>query len=181
MTRDTERRERAAVAATLSDAGLLDRVRAAAGREVGDPLNNPHDNVKLREQFDLTVEFTHSTVFAFNDDGVCAALKTTAPDAPAWARRAACVAVASMWTPAIGKAYHARSRPTPPSAERREPDAGGFAPIPGGGAVLYKPYGGPYRWPEVDRRQHPANNVKPIVERRQGPRSDSYFARLAEQ
>lgn len=34
-------------------------------------------------------------------------------------------------------------------------------------------------WPEVDRRQHPANNVRPLVERR-GPRSDSYFARLAD-
>lgn len=102
-------RERAAIAAALSDAGLLDRVRAVAGGAVGDPLNNPHDSVKLREQFDLTVEFTHSTVFAFNDDGVCAALKTAAPDAPSWARRAACVAVASMWTPAIGKAARAAS------------------------------------------------------------------------
>ena len=102
-------REKAAIAATLSDAGLLDRVRAVAGRDVGDPLNNAQDSVTLREQFDLTVEFTHSTVFAFNDDGVCAALKTTAPDAPAWARRAACVAVASMWTPAIGRAARAAS------------------------------------------------------------------------
>lgn len=102
-------RERAAIAATLSDAGLLDRVRAVAGGAVGDPLNNPHDSVKLIAQFDLTVEFTHSTVFAFNDDGVCAALKTAAPDAPSWARRAACVAVASMWTPAIGKAARAAS------------------------------------------------------------------------
>ena len=81
-------REKAAIAATLSDAGLLDRVRAVAGRDAGDPLNNAQDSVRLREQFDLTVEFTHSSVMAFNDDGVCAALKTTAPDAPAWARRA---------------------------------------------------------------------------------------------
>ena len=44
-------REKAAIAATLSDAGLLDRVRAVAGGAVGDPLNNPHDSVKLREQF----------------------------------------------------------------------------------------------------------------------------------
>jgi hypothetical protein len=96
-------REKSAIAATLSDAGLLDRVRAVAGRDVGDPINNPQDSVKLREQFGLIVEFTHSTVFAFNDDGIEAALRTTAPEAPSWARRAACVAVASMWTPAIGK------------------------------------------------------------------------------
>lgn len=97
-------KELAAIASTLSDAGLLDRVRAVAGRDVGDPLNNPQDSVKLREQFSLTVEFTHRSVFAFNDYGVCAALPTMFPDAPSWARRAACVAVASMWTPAIGKA-----------------------------------------------------------------------------
>lgn len=101
-------RERA-IAATLSDAGLLDRVRAVAGCSVGDPLNNQRDSAKLREQFDLTVEFTHSTVFARNSAGVCAALKTAAPDAPSWARRAACVAVASMWTPEIGKAARAAS------------------------------------------------------------------------
>lgn len=102
-------REKAAIAATLSEAGLLDRVRAVAGRSIGDPLNNPHDSVRLREQFDLTVEFTHSTVFAFNDEGVCATLKTTAPGSQEWARRAACVAVASIWTPAIGKAAHSAS------------------------------------------------------------------------
>ena len=101
-------REKAAIAATLSDAGLLDRVRAVAGRDAGDPLNNAQDSVRLREQFDLTVEFTHSSVMAFNDDGVCATLRCYAPDSQQWARRAACVAVASMWTPAIGKAAHAK-------------------------------------------------------------------------
>ena len=100
-------REKAAIAATLSDAGLLDRVRAVAGRDVGDPLNNAQDSVALREQFDLTVEFTHSSVMAFNDDGVCATLRCHAPDSQQWSRRAACVAVASMWTPAIGKAARA--------------------------------------------------------------------------
>jgi len=100
-------RERSAIAATLSDSGLLDRVRAVSGREVGDPLNNPHDNVSLRDQFGITVEFTHSSVFAFSDDGIEAALRTTAPDSQQWARRAVCVAVASMWTPAIGKAARA--------------------------------------------------------------------------
>ena len=102
-------REKAAIAATLSDAGLLDRVRAVAGRDAGDPLNNAQDSVRLREQFDLTVEFTHSSVMAFNDDGVCATLRCSAPDSQQWARRAACVAVDSMWTPAIGKAAHAAS------------------------------------------------------------------------
>ncbi len=103
-------REKAAIAATLSDAGLLDRVRAVAGRDVGDPLNNAQDSVALREQFDLTVEFTHSSVMAFNDDGVCATLRCHAPDSQQWSRRAACVAVASMWTPAIGKAARAGAR-----------------------------------------------------------------------
>ena len=103
-------REKAAIAATLSDAGLLDRVRAVAGRDAGDPLNNAQDSVRLREQFDLTVEFTHSSVMAFNDDdGVCATLRCYTPDSQRWARRAVCVAVASMWTPAIGKAARAAS------------------------------------------------------------------------
>lgn len=103
-------REKSAIAATLSDAVLLDRVRAVAGRDVGDPLNNPHDSVKLREQFDLTVEFTRAdfarcTVFAFNEDGAEAAIKANESHSlPHWGRRAACVAVASMWTPEISKA-----------------------------------------------------------------------------
>ena len=97
--------ESAAIAATLIEPALMARVCAVAGREVGDPLNNPQDSANLREQFDLTVEFTHSSVFAFNDDGVCASLKTCFPDSQAWARRAACVAVASMWTLAISKAW----------------------------------------------------------------------------
>lgn len=54
---------------------------------------------------------------------------------------------------------------------RGESDAG-FVGVPGSATTSY-------RWPEVDRRQHPANNVRPLIERR-GPRSDSYFARLAE-
>ena len=103
-------REKAAIAATLSDASLMERVRAVAGRDVGDPLNSPHDSVKLREQFDLTVEATANSVFAFNDDGMCAALPIGETfRAPHMARRAACVAVASMWTPAIGKAARAES------------------------------------------------------------------------
>lgn len=93
----------ATIAATLSDAGLLDRVRAVAGRDVGDPLNNAQDSVSLREQFGLTVEFTHSSVMAFNDEGMCATLRCYAPDSQLWARRVACVAVAALWTPAIGK------------------------------------------------------------------------------
>ena len=112
-------REKAAIAATLSDAGLLDRVRAVAGRDVGDPLNNAQDSVALREQFDLTVEFTHSSVMAFNDDGVCATLRCHAPDSQQWSRRAACVAVASMWTPAIGKAARAASAQRSSSAVTR--------------------------------------------------------------
>lgn len=103
-------REKAAIAATLSDAGLLGRVRAVAGSNVGDPLNNAQDSARLREQFDLTVEFTHSSVMAFNDEGLCASLRCYAPDSQQWARRAACVAVASMWTPSIGKAAHAGER-----------------------------------------------------------------------
>lgn len=103
-------REKAAIAATLNDAGLLDRVRAVAGRDVGDPLNNQHDNVKLREQFDLTIEATANSVLAFNDDGMCASLPIGETfRAPHMARRAACVAVASMWTPAIGKTARAAS------------------------------------------------------------------------
>ena len=108
-------REKAAIAATLSDAGLLDRVLAVAGGAVGDPLNNPHDSVKLREQFDLTVEFTRgdfarSTVFAFNDDGIEASIKAHESfGLQHWGRRAVCVAVASMWTPEIHKAAHAAS------------------------------------------------------------------------
>lgn len=97
--------ESAAIAARLCNEGLLDRVTAVVGADVGDPLNNQHDSVALREKFDLTIEYTHNTVFAFNDGGVCAALKTYFPDAPSSARRAACIAVASMWTPAIGIAY----------------------------------------------------------------------------
>ena len=96
-------REKAAIAATMSDAGLLSRVRAVAGGDIGDPLNNPRDSAKLRDKFNLMVKFTHSTVIAFNDDGVRAALRCCAPDSQQWARRAACVAVASIWTPEIGK------------------------------------------------------------------------------
>lgn len=108
-------REMAAIAATLSDASLLDRVREVAGRDVGDPLNNPQDSARLREQFDLTVEFTRvdiarCTVFAFNDDGVEVAIKAhESHSLPHWGRRAACVAAASMWTPAIGRAARAAS------------------------------------------------------------------------
>lgn len=97
-------RELSAITATLSDAALLGRVRDVSGSDCGDPLNNEEDSVKLREQFDITIEFTHSSVFAFNDDGVEACLRTTASSSRSWARRAACVAVASMWTPQIGMA-----------------------------------------------------------------------------
>lgn len=103
-------REKAAIAATLSNTDLLARVRAVADRDVGDPLHNPHDSAKLREQFDLTIEATANSVFAFNDDGMCASLPIGETfRAPHMARRAACVAVASMWTPAIGKAAQAAS------------------------------------------------------------------------
>ena len=37
-----------------------------------------------------------------------------------------------------------------------------------------------YRWPAVDAHQHPAHHTRVSVERRTGPRSESYFARLAE-
>jgi hypothetical protein len=51
----------------------------------------------------------------------------------------------------------------------------GFAPVEGGGAVLYRPLDRSQRvtWPEVDRRTHPANNVRPLVERR-GPRASRF-------
>jgi hypothetical protein len=97
-------RERSAIAATLTPEALLSRVRDVAGRDVGDPLNNQHDSAKLREQFDLTIEFNHSSVFAFNDDGMEAAIRTVFPDSQVYARRASCVAVASMWTPELGRA-----------------------------------------------------------------------------
>jgi hypothetical protein len=103
-------REKSAIAATLSNDVLVSRVRDVAGRDVGDPLNIPQDSVKLREQFDLTVEFTRadfarSTVFAFNDEGIEAAIKANESfGLQHWGRRAVCVAVASMWTPQIGAA-----------------------------------------------------------------------------
>lgn len=96
-----EQTERAAIAATLSDQELINRVHAVAGADAGDPLNNMQDSVHLRLQFDLTIEYTHNTVFAFNDIGMCSYVKTRFSDAPSSARRAACVAVASMWTPAL--------------------------------------------------------------------------------
>lgn len=102
--------ERAAIAATLSTEVLLSRVRDVASRDIGDPLNLNEDSIKLREQFGLTIEYTDAewrrcTVFAFNDDGICAAVKCHENHGrPHWARRATCVAVASMWTPAIGAA-----------------------------------------------------------------------------
>lgn len=93
--------ESAAIAATLNNQDLVNRVTAVAGREVGDPLNNPHDSVELRYQFNLTVEHASKTVFAFNDDGVCAAVPIGEVfGVPHAARRATCVAVASMWKPA---------------------------------------------------------------------------------
>lgn len=102
--------ESAAIAATLTNDVLLARVRDVAGHDVGDPLNVNDDSIKLREQFDLTVEYsdahwTRCTVFAFNDDGICAAVKARENfTRPHWARRATCIAVASMWTPAIAEA-----------------------------------------------------------------------------
>jgi hypothetical protein len=99
--------ESAAIAATLDNETLLTRVRDVAGRYIGDPLHNNHDSVGLRDQFDLTIECTHASVFAFNDDGVCAAVsKLQNFTEPHWVRRAACVAVASMWTPKISMAAH---------------------------------------------------------------------------
>jgi hypothetical protein len=98
--------ERAAIAATLPNDVLLARVRDVAGRDIGDPLNVNEDSIKLREQFGLTVEYsdanwTRCTVFAFNDCGVCAAVKARENfTRPHWARRATCIAVASMWAPA---------------------------------------------------------------------------------
>lgn len=93
-------KEKAAIAATLSTPILLERVRAVAGQDIGDPLNVPSDSVKLREQFELTIETNHKTVFAFNDQGVCAAIPIGETfGIQHTARRAACVAVASMWTP----------------------------------------------------------------------------------
>ena len=106
-------REKSAIAATFSTDVLLSRIRDVVGRDIGDPLNVPQDSMKLREQFDLTVEFTtadfaRSTVFAFNDDGIEAAVKAHESfGLQHWGRRAVCVAVASMWTPEIGKAAQA--------------------------------------------------------------------------
>ena len=96
--------EQAAIAATLSTADLLGRVRAVAGRDIGDPLNIPEDCVSLREQFGITIETNFTSVFAFNDDGICAAI----PIGQIFGlqhqgRRAACVAIASMWVPEGGK------------------------------------------------------------------------------
>ena len=85
-------------------------MRYVAGAGVGDPLHDAADSVRMRERFDLTVEFTHNSVFAFNDEGLCGAVKTYFPDAPSSARRAACVAVASMWTPQIGMAARAGAK-----------------------------------------------------------------------
>lgn len=103
--------ESAAISATLSNIELLSRVSDVAGRDVGDPLNNPNDSAKLREQFDLTVEATYNSVFAFNDDGLCASLPIGETfRAPHMARRVVCVAVASMWTPEIGKAARSAKR-----------------------------------------------------------------------
>lgn len=104
MNKERTLHERAAIAAGLSTANLLSRVTAVAGRDIGDPLNLPHDNVRLREQFNLTIETNFTSVFAFNDDGVCASI----PIGEAFgvqhrARRAACIAVASLWTPSIPK------------------------------------------------------------------------------
>ena len=90
---------------------LISRVSAVAGRSVGNPLTVREDSESLRKQFDLTIECTDehwskSTVFAFNDDGACAAVKMHESfTAPHWVRRATCIAVASMWTPAIEAAY----------------------------------------------------------------------------
>ena len=97
--------ESAALATRLSNEGLLDRVSAVVGAAVTDPLNNQEENVALRGRYALSIVFTHNTVFAFNDYGVCAALKTYFPDAASSARRVTCIAVASMWTPALGIAY----------------------------------------------------------------------------
>ena len=97
--------ESAAIAATLDKETLLNRVRDVVGCDIGDPLNIPQDCVKLRKQFDITIETNFSSVFAFNHEGVCAAIpigKTFGLQHQA--RRAACVAVASMWTPEIRKA-----------------------------------------------------------------------------
>lgn len=91
--------ESAAIAATLDKETLLSRVRDVAGRDIGDPLNITQDSVKLREQFNIIIETNFSSVFAFNDDGVSAAIpigKTFGLQHQG--RRAACVAVASMWT-----------------------------------------------------------------------------------
>lgn len=100
--------ESAAIAATLDNETLLNRVRDVAGRYIGDPLHNNHDSAGLRDQFDLTIECTNKSVFAFNDDGVCAAVsKAHNFTEPHWIRRAACVAVASMWTPQIAAASRA--------------------------------------------------------------------------
>lgn len=100
----------AAIAATLANETLLSRIRDVVGSDIGDPLNVDYDSAALRDRFDLTIEYTHNSTFAFNDDGLCAALKTCFPDSRSSARRAACIAVASMWTPAIGMAARRRQK-----------------------------------------------------------------------
>lgn len=103
--------ERAAIAATLDTTELMRRVRDVVGHDIGDPLHNPTDSVALREKFDLAVELHERTVFAFNDDGLCAALplgNVFMP--PAIARRAACVAVASMWVPSMRQTQKEQSK-----------------------------------------------------------------------
>lgn len=88
--------ERAAIAATLRNDELMHLVCELADFDVGDPMHNPHDSAAMRERFGITVEVHHKTVLAFNDL-VCSALpigEVFRP--PAIARRAACIAVASM-------------------------------------------------------------------------------------
>lgn len=97
-----DQKERTAIAATLDDSTLLARVARVAGGNIGDPLNNNLDSVTLRVQFGLTVEYNHSSVWAFNDD-VRACWRTYFPDSAESARRATVIAVASMWRPQIEK------------------------------------------------------------------------------
>ena len=96
----TSATEKAAIAATLTTTDLLARIRTVAGREIGDPLNIPNDCVSLREQFGITIETNFTSVFAFNDAGVCASIPIGETfGLQHQGRRVACVAIASMWTP----------------------------------------------------------------------------------
>lgn len=103
--------ERAAIAASLETNELINRVRDVVGSEIGDPLNINADSVALREKFKLTAEHNQAgTVFVFNDE-TCASVKVHESfTVPHWVRRATCIAVASIWTPAMRAALAAQAK-----------------------------------------------------------------------